>query len=227
MSNKDLTSAELEVTQKIQMHFPRGLSAKTLGLINGCPVNELTEALRAMIENIGTKCQKVMSKFKSIVASFTVATVDKIKVSDCFTDKIWVYRDGDWDRWLTKLTPATPAGKPAVYELTENGPTVKGMAQFVLGTTEYDIAKLAKALVANGKTFSPKQVDDLVIRFVKGEKAIGLNDNSYANLFFVHDDDGNVFVAGVGLGSGGWCVGVYRLDSDSGWNAGRRFFTRN
>ena len=46
MSDKALSRAELELTQRIQMHFPRGvISPQTLGYWNSCPTKVLTARL--------------------------------------------------------------------------------------------------------------------------------------------------------------------------------------
>jgi len=63
MSDKALKSAELEVTQKIQTHFPRGLKARVLAYANSCPVERLTEAVRQMLEgleNAGTRVFRIV-----------------------------------------------------------------------------------------------------------------------------------------------------------------------
>jgi len=49
MSDNALTSPELEITQKIQTHFPRGLSSAVLAAANSTPVERLTEAVRQML----------------------------------------------------------------------------------------------------------------------------------------------------------------------------------
>lgn len=51
-SDKALTPAELEVTQKIQTHFPRGLPPEILGRANSCPVATLADAVKKMLEGL-------------------------------------------------------------------------------------------------------------------------------------------------------------------------------
>ncbi len=45
MGDKALNSAELELTQKIQIHFPRGISSEVLARWNGCPKEIITARL--------------------------------------------------------------------------------------------------------------------------------------------------------------------------------------
>lgn len=47
-----LTPAELELTQKIQMHFPRELSEKKIQICNGVPVEVLSVHLADLIEKL-------------------------------------------------------------------------------------------------------------------------------------------------------------------------------
>lgn len=59
MSDKALTSAELEVTQKIQTHFPRGLPSGVLAYANSCSVERLTEAVRQMLEGLSVRIFRI------------------------------------------------------------------------------------------------------------------------------------------------------------------------
>ncbi|MEI7750292.1 MAG: hypothetical protein WCJ25_04820 [Candidatus Moraniibacteriota bacterium] len=66
-----------------------------------------------------------------------------------------------------------------------------------------------------------------IARFIKaqrgGKKGVLLN-NGLANIFYVEDENGQVFAVLVGWGSGGrtWYVYDWRLDEDGDWLAGRQ-----
>ena len=81
MSAKALTNAELEVTQKIQTHFPRGLAGVILKYANSCPVERLTEAVRTMLEGLGMRVFRIIRGGKrtteEVVATTTHTYVDR------------------------------------------------------------------------------------------------------------------------------------------------------
>ena len=68
MSNKaSLTNTELEATQRVQTHFPRGFSTEVLGAINGCPVESLTGAIEEMVTKLASSLKVVAKKVLQIL----------------------------------------------------------------------------------------------------------------------------------------------------------------
>lgn len=58
MDDKALNNAELELTQKIQMHFPRGvISGETLRKWNGCPIEVLSARLTETFSQFPVEAQ--------------------------------------------------------------------------------------------------------------------------------------------------------------------------
>jgi hypothetical protein len=183
-----------------------------------------------------TKLAKALAlEVHSIVAvimacvAMNVATpaVTACNTDDCFTDSKVFSRDGDLDNWLTASLPATEGGSSKVMKLVRDGMTSKHMAQVVTNEGSDDLGLLGKKFIEAGKTYSPKQVEQLVLKFHNGDKSIGLLDNGDANLFFIHDDKGNVFVLSVGWDDGQWFVDVNRFSVDREWSAGYQLFLRN
>lgn len=88
MNDKALTQSELEVTQKIQTHFPRGLSAEVLKLANSYPVVMLTEAVKKMLEELATKIFRITRGGKrtteEVVGTTTHTFVNKYINSENF-----------------------------------------------------------------------------------------------------------------------------------------------
>jgi hypothetical protein len=149
------------------------------------------------------------------------------KTIDLFTDrKVFAWRDPNLDTWVSQSLPPAPQCTTTVYRLTKDGVTFSDMAKALLRETTDDPAIFAKLLVQRGKTFSPKQVEDLVTRFERGEKTIGLRDDGCANFFFVYDGT-SVFVLRADRRSTRWDVGVARLDDAYEWLAPNRLVARN
>lgn len=162
-----------------------------------------------------------------VAINIATPAVVACNTADCFTDANVFNRDGDLDRWLTKSLPATEGGETKVMKLVRANMMFRHMAQGVLNETSDDLSVLGKKLIETGRTYNPKQVEELVLRFHKGDKSVGLLDNGYANLFFTHDDKGNVFVLGVHWGDSRWRVYVSRFAYDREWFADRQLFLRN
>ena len=104
-SDKALSSAELELTQKIQMHFPRGvIPAEELKKWNGCKTDFLTKYLveclskfpepqaESLIQFIGTvavpaRAEKFVARDHFIVETSKKANVKISYLGDNFKEK--------------------------------------------------------------------------------------------------------------------------------------------
>ena len=63
MSNKaSLTNTELEATRRVQMHWPRGLSATVLGAVNSCTAESLTTAIEEMVNRLADGAKAIANK---------------------------------------------------------------------------------------------------------------------------------------------------------------------
>jgi hypothetical protein len=176
---------------------------------------------------LALEAHSIVAVIMTCVATFATPAVVACDTKDCFTDSKVFWRDGDLDNWLTESLPATEGGETKVLKLVQPNMTLKEMAQVVVGKPSDDLNLLGKKLIEAGKTFSPKQVEERILAFQKGDKYVALLDNGYANLFFIHDDKGNVFVLYVYWNGSQWSVYVNRLDSGSGWHADYQLFLRN
>lgn len=108
-----------------------------------------------------------VTNFLNVVKTgISVSKIDQVKTADCFK-KGFVYRDSDIDNWMTKQIPAVEKGSAVCYEPTEDGHTFMEMAhELLLLKILQDEASVAKLLIEQCKTFSPKQVEDLHRRLV-------------------------------------------------------------
>ncbi len=145
-------------------------------------------------------------------------------VANCFTGKHIAWRDDDLDKWLAKTVPAKGEGKVSYFQLPRNMQNRELAAEVVgkSGTEE----ELKKFLKEQGKTYHLAQVDDLLIRTDRGEET-GLLTNGWANLFFIEDENGAVFVLGARRHDGGWNVRVGDFAYGGWWFAGFRCFSSN
>jgi hypothetical protein len=163
-----------------------------------------------------------------VAMNIATPAVTVCNTTDCFTDSSLFYLDRNFIHWSTKRFPTTEGGQTKVLKLARDGMKFKHMAQAVLNDTSDDLTIHSKKLIEAGKTYNPKQVEDLILRSHKGNKSVSLLDNGFSNLFFIHDDKGNVFVLDVHLDGNSWDINIFKLDSDGyEWNVGTHLFLRN
>lgn len=119
MSDKALTSAELEITQKIQTHFPRELSAEVLRLANSCPVAMLTEAVKKMLEGLATKIFRITRGGKRTTEEVVGATTHTF-VNEHINSKNFPLTEGaDEERELVAFQVADWDHNPESSEILE------------------------------------------------------------------------------------------------------------
>lgn len=195
------------------------------------------ETMDKIVELLVGKVSVMVGSLKRLAFARKVDKTERAKTADCLkigTDHI-VYRDSNIGLWLGEFTPAVGGGLAAPFELTmQNGTQFREMVADITGQSGTDEER-QKFMVAQEKTFSPKQVEQLLgaARKVEGRTdcpVTGLLTNGCANILFVHkeNEDGSVsvFALYVYWDGDGWCVEVFSFGSDSGWCAGCRVFFR-
>ena len=189
----------------------------------------VTKKVEIVVKTVATNLAAISEGYmKALVTGISIPEVAACKVADCFTDTaIYAYRDSDLDQWLSADIPATEGGRAINFQLVKEGMTFKKMTQVVLGLPESRITELGRSLYQSGKTWSLRQVDETIVRYERGEKTLNLRDDGFANFFFVHDENGSVFVVYADRVNGRWSVRVYRLDGGDVWFAEYRLFLRN
>ena len=118
MSDKaNLSNAELELTQRIQMHFPRGvLSAEVLKQWNGCPAEIITAAV-AKVFGASLEAHKVDLRFAPLTTfQFTVPKdynhpTQLASFAKENRKKFYFYNDNITDRNFAKVTNKLVPGK--------------------------------------------------------------------------------------------------------------------
>ncbi|MEK9177978.1 MAG: hypothetical protein AAB777_02545, partial [Patescibacteria group bacterium] len=79
-----LTPAELEVTQKMQTHFPRELNAEVLGFANSCTTQDITNAIAEMLDRLANGTKTTVPKLLKPITSIQTSTIERFIAADCF-----------------------------------------------------------------------------------------------------------------------------------------------
>jgi hypothetical protein len=217
MNNKALSNAELELTQKMQLHFPRGIiSGKVLEKWNGCKVDFFTEYLvkhfskfpepevKPLIQSVGTattpvRTEKFVARDKFIVDTSKTARVKISGLGSNFEEN-----------FLDKIEEPSNATTLSVGKLLESSKDDKIIAE--LGGEE-------KAETTLAEMFS------LMEKQANGESG-DLLTNGYANIFYIRKA-GVLWAVSVNWFDDGWGVCAFSVLDPDEWFAGRQVFARN
>ena len=172
MSNKaTLTSTELEVTQKMQTHFPRGLSTKVLADANSCPVEKLTEAIEEMLKKLVDGAKAAVPKLLEFVTSFRTPAVNKFIVADHFKEGETIngvkvaWLNPEFKRlFLSKVETGVEAADIKVCQLARSSKDLGIRSEIGEGNEEIKIAHFCAGLKAHGDG----KVGDWLIGYVTG-----------------------------------------------------------
>lgn len=170
--------------------------------------------------------EKTVRLLKEVGKVILSATAEK-ETKKSFIGDRYYYRAPELDSWLPKLQPDGKEGEFTVHQL-EKQLNFREIAAAILGLDETsDLDLLAKALIENGHTVVPSQIESLIERTDAGENT-GLRTDGWGNFFFVHNKEGGVSVVFVyRYDDRQWYVVVRRFDYDHRWGAEARFFSRN
>lgn len=218
MSDKILSNAELELTQKIQMHFPRGIiSQEIIAEWNGCPKEKITEALvevfgksprGPLLEFLGTvtitaRTERFVAKEKFVVDTKRNAPVKISYLSNDFKER-FLSGDGKVEDPIAEQTlryarlRKSSVDAPIIAEL---GGEVK-----------------AETTLA--------EVYALMAQQPNGENGV-LITNGYANIFYIRDIRGVLRAVYVIWDGVGWDVNADPVGDPDEWDDGRQVFSRN
>jgi len=202
MSGKTLNNAELELTQRIQLYFPRGTDLRIVQAWNGCPKNILTEKLAEVFCQLPRPIVSILR----LISGEEVLVLDECDGSEGLADArdMFAWIDSDFnDYGANKKGPATGKTPVAVYEMKKDS-TFSQM----FGSLSSDVGKLC---------LTPHQIKNFVKKYRNW-----LQKDGYGT-FFLFQSRNLFFVAGVGFSSGGGHkVGVNRFERGGVWNAENR-----
>lgn len=221
MSDKTMSNAELEFTQKLQMNFPRGiLSVEVLRRWNGCPAEVIrAKCIEAFgqfpepesdplldwlgIVNIPATTEKFVAREKFVVDTSKKAKVKISYLGDNLTE--W-FLSGDG-----KIESPISERSLRYGKLMENSVDAPIIAE--LGGEQ-------KAEMTLAEMFA------LMEKQPNGERGTLLT-NGWANIFYIRDVKGVLrAVNGCWYGDG-WLVLAYSVLFPRRWCGGRLVFSRN
>lgn len=200
-----MNPATLELTQKIQLHFPRDISAEILKTWNGCNVKILTERLNEIFSKPfkiepdvdGVANNQILSLLTTHNNPVIKATDGKrylAKAKKTFES----YVDPDFKNWnLDQASQTTPETPTNVYEMIAGATFVQ-----IFSSLSGDLDKLY---------LTQEQIEEFCLSHRQWLRTDG---NA---TFFLFKENNEFFVAGVDVYSDGLRVCVCRLEDDDVW----------
>jgi hypothetical protein len=213
-----LTPAELEVTQKIQTHFPRGLNAKMLGSANSCPAQNLTVAIEEMLNQLAKGTKTTISKLLQFICSIEVSAATEFIAAEHFkvgtmVDGVMISQsmgDNFKEHFLPKIEKGVAKATVRVHKLLSDSRDIPIITE--LGgedVAESSLAHLWQLLKFQGK----------------GEEG-ALLVNDWANIFYIGDINSNLWAVSAYWCHGGWFLYALSVEYPSPWYAGRQVCSR-
>lgn len=215
-SDKALTQAELELTQKLQMYFPWGdIDPAIVQAWNGCPRKLITERVRKAFGEMPS----INMLLKRTARTTIMVATEPFIVRDCLvvdtSRKALVkisYVGDNIEKWFFGKTEEPFAQTDiCYYELLKDSVDEPIITE--LGGKE----KVAVTLA---------EIYSLMRNQRNGDKGILLNNGS-ANIFYVRDVNCALRAVCVRWLDDGWDLSAHSVEDPSRWLAGDRVFSRN
>jgi len=214
MSNKALSPAELELTQKIQLHFPRNIDNEILGAWNGCSKETLTAKLAEMfkqkpvvslLDPIGTLIIAPTTKPFVAYDHFAVNTGSKAKVKIAYLD------GGFQNGFISKI----------------EGPFGGSTLRFGKNKkSSVDYSLINELGGEDGAETTLTELWGALLKQPHGKKG-SLLTNGYANIFYIRSKNGVLRAVGAHWNDGGWNFCACPIEGPGEWSAGYLIFSRN
>ena len=203
-----LTSAELEVTQKIQTHFPRELSAEVLGFANSCPVQDLTDAIAEMLDRLAKGAKTTVPRLLKHITSIQTSAIKRFVATDHFKEgetvdgvKIISLSKNFRNLFLPKVEEDIKGTEIKVHQLLRDSKDLGIRAEIGEANEEIKLAYFWQVLKAHNNK------KNWIIAYI-----IGTDDNLWAVHAFWCDD--------------GWRLHAYSVVSPVPWLAGDQVCSR-
>ncbi|MFH0891533.1 MAG: hypothetical protein V1867_02005 [Candidatus Falkowbacteria bacterium] len=214
MSNKALSPAELELTQKIQLHFPRNIDNEILGAWNGCSKETLTAKLAEMfkqrpvvllLDPIGTLIIAPTTKLFVARDHFVENTGSKAKV------KI-AYLDGGFQNGFIGKTEGPFGGSELRYGK--------------LRRSSIDIPIINELGGEDKAETTLTELWGALLKQPHGEKG-SLHTNGYVNIFYIRNKSGVLRAVYTNWRNDGWNLYANSIEDTRVWHAGHLAFFSN
>ena len=219
MSDKaNLTNAELELTQRIQMHFPRGIIySDVLKRFNGCSTETITKLCVEAFSKFPEMIPEPLLEFLGIVT--LTAITEKFVVREKFmldvSKKAHVkisYLGDNFTEWFLGKTEEPFGGSTLRYGALRK-PSVDNPIIIELGGEVRAETSLAEMFA--------------IMEVQPDGKAGVLLANGYANIFYIRDINGVLRAVHCYWVDGGWDVIACSVEDPIAWLAGVHVFSRN
>ena len=198
-----LTPAELEVTQKMQTHFPRELNAEVLGFANSCPIQDITNAIAEMLDRLANGTKTATPKLLKLITSIQTSTIERFIATDCFKagETVDGVKIGSFDEnfrklFLPKVEEDIKGVEIKVHQLLRNSKDLGIRAEISETHEEIKLAHFWLVL----KAHNDKKVGDWIIAYIIGT-------------------DGNLWAVRAGWCDGGWFLRAYSVEDQDPWSA--------
>lgn len=213
-----LTPAELELTQRMQMHFPQGLSSRVLNAGNGCRSHRLTGAIRKMMDELAKNSVIFENGLFSFVHSVSVAHFPEFVVGDYFKrghtqDGVTISStmgDDFEERFRPKIEKNVTESVVQVYKLLG-----ESRSSFIINEfggknrVETALAHIWHLLAIHGR---------------RGEGEGILSVDGSPNVFFSYDVDDILWSVIAERYTDGWLMCANPIKSCDPWKEGTRIF---
>lgn len=220
MSDTALTRAVLELTHKIQLHFPSGIDPRVVQAWNGVPVATLTAQLQAAFghdPSVGGPVEQVKAPPKrnatlllDPLGIVSTPATPRFVVAEHFTEgKFWL-GDRFKAEFLDKVEEVAPKRELRRHKLRKRS---------------YDGPIIAELGGESVVETSLGEVYNLTDHQAKGEKGVLLT-NGAANIFYIRNSAGVLRAVYVYWSEDRCYVFAHPLD-DSRWFDGFQVFSRN
>lgn len=210
MSNKALSPIELEVTQRIQMHFPRGLRDEVLTFVNSCPVDRLTAAIGEMLEKLVDGAQTLAEKLLEFITTVPAVAIERFVAADHFIkgqtiDGVKIaYMSPDFERLMLPLAENVEALNIRIHRLQRDSRDLGIRVEIGEANEAVKLGHFFQVLKAKA---TDAKIGTWVVAYIYGI-------------------DGNLWAVFGFLYGGGWDLYVCSVGGPSGWVAGSRFCSR-
>jgi len=211
-NNKALSRAELELTQKIQTHFPSGVfTDEEIGMVSNRPKEQITEMVKEMLEGaLANKPKKILEILRDREILIPELK-ERFMVAENFNIKNKSVR--------IKIVEGLDAFSPVIYP----------RRGYLMSSYRLEKTSLSRGIEEKLKTLGLTYETDLAAIFnlmkrqPNGEFGYLIE---RVNLFFVRGIDGVPHPVQLSVDSGGWVILAYKFLGEIpwSWNAGTFVF---
>jgi len=212
-----ITPMELELTQRLQIHFPWGkINPTIVHAWNSCPKELITKRLREAFGEM-PKISALLKRVTDITVTLdpgTFVASDHFRVDTSPEAVVKISNlENNFREWMLGL-------------IEGQSPANANLCCYELVNASVDEPIIADLGGKQKAEMTLVEIYTLMKNQPNGEKGILLT-NGFANIFYVRDVKGVLRAIDVYWDEVCWDLDAYSVERSSGWLAGRRVFSRN